>query len=97
MIKKVVLFCWVFIFNLNLIDELKSEIYIHVKVDDEIITNYDLKKESEYLKILNPNLNQISDVEILNLAKRSLIKEIIKRKEIEKFKTLDSDNSFIDN
>ena len=97
MIKKVVLFFWVFIFNLNLIDELKSEIYIHVKVDDEIITNYDLKKESEYLKILNPNLNQISDVEILNLAKRSLIKEIIKRKEIEKFKTLDSDNSFIDN
>ena len=56
-----------------------------------------MKKESEYLKILNPNLNQISDVEILNLAKRSLIKEIIKRKEIEKFKTLDSDNSFIDN
>ena len=97
MIKKVVLFFWVFIFNLNLIDELKSEIYIHVKVDDEIITNYDLKKESEYLKILNPNLNQISDVEILNLAKRSLIKEIIKKKEIEKFKTLDSDNSFIDN
>ena len=80
MIKKVVLFFWVFIFNLNLIDELKSEIYIHVKVDDEIITNYDLKKESEYLKILNPNLNQISDVEILNLAKRSLIKEIIKKK-----------------
>ena len=86
MIKKVVLFFWVFIFNLNLIDELKSEIYIHVKVDDEIITNYDLKKESEYLKILNPNLNQISDVEILNLAKRSLIKEIIKRKEIENSK-----------
>ena len=79
MIKKLFYF-WVFIFNLNLIDELKSEIYIHVKVDDEIITNYDLKKESEYLKILNPNLNQISDVEILNLAKRSLIKEIIKEK-----------------
>ena len=32
-----------------------------VNIDDKIITNHDLKKESDYLKILNPNLIQLDN------------------------------------
>ena len=57
----------------------KSEINIAVTVDDEIITNYDIQKEANYLKILNPNLSQLDD-KILEISKRSLIREIMKKK-----------------
>ena len=36
-----------------------EKLSIKVKVDDEIITNIDIEKEAEYLKILNPNLNNL--------------------------------------
>lgn len=73
-----------------------SSIFIIASVDDEIITNYDLKKESEYLKILNPSLNQLDDAKILDLAKNSLVNEIIKKKELIKFVNLDDENPFVD-
>ncbi|MDC3036294.1 hypothetical protein OA107_02790, partial [Candidatus Pelagibacter sp.] len=46
-----------------------AKIFIHVTVDDQIITNYDILKESEYLKVLNPNLNQLNNEKISNIAK----------------------------
>ena len=73
-----------------------SNIYIVAKIDNEIITNHDIRKESEYLKILNPKLNQLQDSKILDLAKTSLIKEMIKKKEISKFLDLTKDNMFVD-
>ena len=57
-----------------------AEVSIVAKVDNEIITNYDVKKESYYLKILNPNLKNLNDNQIFKLAKVSLINEIIKKK-----------------
>ena len=57
-----------------------ANINIVITVDNEIITNYDLKKESNYLKILNPNLSELDDNQIIKLAKNSLINEIIKKK-----------------
>ena len=72
-----------------------SKIFISATIDNEIITNYDIKKESEYLKILNPNLKQLNNNRILELAKDSLIKEIIKKKEITKFKDLDKEYPFV--
>ena len=73
-----------------------TKIYIFATVDDEIITNHDLIKESEYLKILNPNLQELNDKKILSLAKNSLIKEIIKKKEIIKLNDLNKDYSYVD-
>lgn len=61
-----------------------SEIKIVLQIDDEMISNYDLKKEVRYLEILNPNIKELQDVKKINLAKISLINEIIKKKEIEK-------------
>ena len=84
-----ILFQTLFIFNTY------AKIDIKVVVDDQIITNIDIKKEAEYLKILNPNLNQLDQNRILELSKTSLINEIIKKKEILKFIDINSkENKF---
>ena len=73
-----------------------TNIYIYASIDNEVITNHDIKKESLYLKILNPNLEQINEDKILDLAKVSLINEIIKKKEILKLIDLNQENPFVD-
>ena len=77
-----------------------QQIVIVSKVDDEIITNIDIKVEKKYLLLLNNKLSELSENEIHNLAKNSLVKEIIKKKEINKlFKEQDekSNNKIIEN
>ena len=53
---------------------------IIMKIDNEIITSHDIEKEINYLKALNPGLNQIDKDELLLIAKRSSIKEFIKNR-----------------
>ena len=95
MIKKIsFIVCFILLIGVN--NETLANFSIVANVDDEIITNYDLKKESDYLKILNPNLAQLNNEQILELAKNSLVNEIIKKKEIEKFIDIKSENSFVE-
>ena len=61
-----------------------QEIVIISKVDNEIITNIDIEIEKNYLLLLNNNLNELSEKEFSELAKNSLVREIIKKKEINK-------------
>ncbi len=97
MIKKIqFIFIFYFLFFIFLTNNLYSNIIIKVKVNDEIITNIDIEKEAEYLKILNPNLNQLNNDKVLELAKISLINEIIKKKEILKFIDINEDNQFVE-
>tara|TARA_B100000945_G_scaffold316430_1_gene317329 strand:- start:182 stop:1117 length:936 start_codon:yes stop_codon:yes gene_type:complete len=97
MIKKIQL---ILIFYFLLINFLNNDLYasiiIKVKVNDEIITNIDLEKEAEYLKILNPGLNQLNNNKVLELAKISLVNEIIKEKEIIKFVDINKNNEFVE-
>ena len=62
-----------------------GKIEINVIVNNEIITNIDIIKEAEYLKILNPNLVQLNENKILELSKTSLINQVVKKKEILKY------------
>ena len=74
-----------------------SKIDIKVKVNNEIITNIDIKKEAEYLKILNPNLIQLNENKILELSQISLINEMVKKKEILKYVNINiTENKFSD-
>ena len=73
-----------------------SKIFIKVKIDNEIITNHDILKESEYLKLLNPDLLKLNENEILNISKNSLINQIIKKKEIEKYLDLKKKHSLVE-
>ena len=68
-----------------------------MKVNDQIITTYDLEKEINYLLALNPRLKEISENDLSRLAKRSMVKEIIRKSEILKYKQLDLKNTQINN
>ena len=68
-----------------------------MKINNEIITSHDVEQEINYLRALNPGLNQINKNELFIAAKRSIIKEFIKKKEIEKYKKLNLENSQINN
>ena len=73
-----------------------EKIIIKTTVNNEIITNYDIKKEGRYLRILNPQLSQVDDEKVFKLAKQSLVNEIIKRKEIAKNLKTDGDSPLIE-
>jgi len=92
--KLILIFQFLFIFFFN--ENLKANIIIKIKVNNEIITNIDIEKEAEYLKILNPNLNQLKNDKVIELAKTSLINEIIKKKEILNYIDINKKNKFID-
>ena len=67
-----------------------------MKINDQILTTYDLEKESNYLLALNPKLSEISKNDLLKLAKRSMIKETIRKSEILKYKEISLENDQID-
>lgn len=73
----------------------EESIFIKIKINDYIVTNIDIKKETSYLEILNPNIVELDSSKIYDLAKKSIVKEIIKKKEINKFFVLE-DKDFID-
>tara|TARA_B100000989_G_scaffold32500_1_gene20738 strand:+ start:1 stop:846 length:846 start_codon:yes stop_codon:yes gene_type:complete len=67
-----------------------------MKIDNQIITNYDLEKEANYLLALNPSLKEIDKKKLMTISKRSLVKEKIRKNEILKYKTLNKENDQIE-
>ena len=72
-----------------------DNIYIKIKINDEIVTNFDLKKEKNYLIALNPNLKELKDELQNKIAKDSIVREIIKKNEVEKYFKLNQKNEMI--
>ena len=62
-----------------------NEIKLLKTINNQIITNYDVKKEYNYLLSLNENLKKLSLEDVLKIAEESLTREIIKSDEIKKF------------
>ena len=93
MLKKSFYFLIIF-FSLTVFSFCNS-VFISVIVNDKIITNLDIEKEIEYLKIFNPNLSKLNKEKISELAKNSLINEIIKKEEINKMIDFNQENSFV--
>ena len=77
-------------FNQNTFSFENTIIY---KVDNEIITSYDIKKEVKYLISLNTNLKSLEKNEILRLAHQSIIKEKIKFIELKKYYSLEDESN----
>jgi len=63
----------------------EQSIVLKYKVNDDLITNYDIAKEAKYLAALNVELKDIDQTQLLDLGKKSLIREKIKSYEIEKY------------
>ena len=70
----------------------KIDLHIIMKINNQIVTSYDIEKESNYLLALNPKLNEINKNDLLKLAKKSIIKEMIRESEILKYKEIDFEN-----
>ena len=69
---------------------------IEYKVNDEIITTVDIQNETRYLTALNPKLLEIDKNKIINISTKSLIREKIKKIEIQKIKkNLEIDKSYL--
>tara|TARA_B100000242_G_scaffold222742_1_gene163583 strand:+ start:97 stop:1032 length:936 start_codon:yes stop_codon:yes gene_type:complete len=92
--KKIIVFILIF-FLMNNFSHSKIYLQIKMKINDQIVTNYDLEKESNYLLALNPKLKEISKNDLLKLAKKSIIKEMIRKSEILKYKNLNQENTQI--
>ncbi len=96
-INKKTIFLVLIFFLLNNISNSKMNLQIIMKINDQIVTTYDLEKESNYLLALNPKLREISEDDLSELAKRSIIKEMIRKSEILKYKELNLQNNQINN
>jgi peptidyl-prolyl cis-trans isomerase SurA len=55
-----------------------------VKIENQIITSLDVNSEYKYLIALNPSLKNSSKKDVIELSKRSIVNERIKKIEIEK-------------
>ena len=73
----------------------KNETIIIAKINNQIITNYDLEVESKYLEALNPSIKTLTKEQKIILAKKSIIREKIKSNEILKYYQLGQDTSYL--
>jgi len=95
MLKKILI---ILLVQLSLISNLSSSENITIvgKIANKIITSYDVKKETSYLKILNSSLSNLDDKKIFKIGKNSLSNELIKKKELEKFYDLSKKNPYLE-
>ena len=84
--KKLIHILFLFIFSFN---AFATEIKIFYKINDEVITSFDIENELNYLKTLNKNLENLSNKELINTAIQSLIREKIKKDEIDRVFEID--------
>jgi len=93
--KKIFLYFFI-IFQLCTKQSIGLENKIIFKINDKLITTFDVNQEERYLKILNPNLNKIDQNKLKVLATDSIVKEKIKEIELIKYfqieKALDDAN-----
>lgn len=73
-----------------------KEIKIVYKIDDTIITNYDIDYELNYLTALNKNLRNLPKKNVVLSAERSIIREVIKKNQIEKIYNIDYEKAIND-
>lgn len=91
--KKIYNFFLIIIFILISINIYSKEIKIISKINNEIITNIDLEHQITYLLITNSNLKDLDKKDLIELSKNSLINEILKKKEIDKFLSINEKSS----
>ena len=78
--KLFIIFLLVFFINFNI----QADIKIKFKVGEDIITNIDILKEKNYLLFFRPDLSKLNESDIIKISENSLIRELIKKKELDK-------------
>ena len=88
----------ILIFNIFLLP-LKAAVDVKIitKINNEIITNVDIEEEYNYLIALNNDLKNLDIKSGFTIAKNSLIREKIKKNELEKYYDLNSEVPLLEN
>ncbi len=87
----------VFLFNISL-SSYSLENKIIFKINNEIITTFDITREFKYLTLINPKVINLDKKEIFEISKNSIIREKIKKIEILKhIKEIKLDEKFMKN
>ena len=79
-LKLIIIFNFLFLNNVYSIEN-----KIILKIENEIITSLDIANEISYLEALNPNIKNLEKNKLNEIAKNSLIRESIKKKEVLKY------------
>lgn len=87
-----IIFLLVFFINFNV----QADIKIKFKVGEDIITNIDILKEKNYLIFFRPDLSKLNEKDIIKISENSLIRELIKKKELDKIFKDTNNQEFID-
>tara|TARA_B110000114_G_C15089313_1_gene397718 strand:+ start:727 stop:1659 length:933 start_codon:yes stop_codon:yes gene_type:complete len=94
--KIITILIFFYLSNLNMIAQTQENVSILFKIDNEIVTNIDIKNESKYLLALNPMLKNIGEQQRMDIAEQSIIKEIIKENELLKYYNLNQGDELLD-
>ena len=73
----------------------KEKAFIVYNINNELITNIDLKKEATYLIALNNQLKNLDKKQILEIAEESIVRETIKKIELDKYFDLKKENPLV--
>ena len=74
----------------------EKKIIIELKIGNEILTNIDIEKEQDYLIALNNSLKEVPKSQLKEIARNSIIKEMIKKNELLKYYNLQEANKYGD-
>ena len=66
-LKVISIYLLITILSINLSNALENKILF--KVDNEIITTIDIYEEIRFLKIFNPEMNDLSEAELFEISK----------------------------
>ena len=93
--KKIIYFFCILIFFSGKVNS-EKQIFIQYTIQNEIITNVDIENEVNYLIALNNQLKKLSNKKILDIARKSIIRETIKKIELLKYYKLNQKNPLLD-
>ena len=93
-IKVLIIIIILISFNFENLDALENKILF--KINNQIITTIDIYEEIKFLKTFNPEVNNLSESELLEISKNSIIRHKIKKIEIMNYvKELKVDDNFL--
>ena len=82
-LKTLILASLFIIFNIQNSNTIENKILF--KIDNEIITTIDIYEEIKFLRIFNPEINNLEDAELFEISKNSILRDRIKKIEILEF------------
>ena len=65
------------IFNHQKLNAIENKILL--KIDNEIITTLDIYEEIKFLKLFNPQVKNLSENEVLEISKNSILRNRVKK------------------